>query len=148
MYTIENTVARCEGWVWYSWISLIMMGRFIGILTNIQRLSCYKDVYTAHRGTLLMQSPTSQKNDWLSFCLGLAKVAISNNRTVLTGWRYEGRIPLCTPGGSTVVIRWGRYIHVSCVSGCCAVYSACHFRSGEVYILCVRLLCCIQYMSF
>ena len=123
------------------------MGRFIGILTNIQRLSCYKDVYTAHRWTLLMQSPTSQKNDWLSFCLGLAKVAISNNRTVLTGWRYEGRIPVCTPGGSTVVIRWGRYIHVSCVSGCCAVYSTCHFRRGEVYILFVWLLCCCAVYS-
>ena len=45
-----------------------------------------------------------------------------------------------------VILGVGRYI--SCVSGCCAVYSTCHFRRGEVYILCVWLLCCIQYMSF
>ena len=51
-HAIENTVARWEGWVRYSWIALIdgkvgcdtvelhwSMGRFGGILTNTQRLS-------------------------------------------------------------------------------------------------------------
>ena len=30
-----------------------------------------------------------------------------------------------------------------CVSGCCAVYSTCHFRRG-VYGLCVWLWCCLH----
>ena len=34
-----------------------------------------------------------------------------------------------------VILGGGRYI--SCLSGCCALYSACHFRRGGRYMSCV-----------